>query len=101
MTETTRAKSVKKPADHQPKKDTTVTVKFADETFEIEAKLVTSGRTIRLLEKGMIMSATERLLGEEGAERLLDAIEAKYGDDDLERVSEFTQAVFSAAEAKN
>ena len=83
MTETTRAKSVKKPADRKPAAGDMVVVEFAGEKFDVPAGVV------------------ERLSGVDGYDRLLDAIEAEYGSDDMEKVAEFISAALEAAGAKN
>lgn len=101
MTETTRAKSAKKPADHKPAAAETVDVKFAGKTFSIPVGVASSARLLRALEKNQIAGAVERLIGEDGYDSLLDAIEAEYGSDDMEKVAEFMGAALEAAGAKN
>lgn len=97
----TRAKSVKKPADHKPASVELVPVEFAGAKFEVPAGVVTSARLLRDLEKNMFAGVVERLIGVDGYDRLLDAIEAEYGSDDMEKVAEFISAALEAAGAKN
>lgn len=102
MTETTtRAKSAKKPADHKPAAADTVAVSFAGASFDIEVGVASSARLLRALEKNQIAASVERLIGEDGYDKLLDAIEAKFGHDDMEKVAEFVGAALEAAGAKN
>lgn len=101
MTETTRAKSAKKPADHKPANTESVTVKYAGAEFGIPVGAASSARLLRLLEKNAIAAAIERLIGEDGYDRLLDAIEEAFGTDDMEKVAEFLSKALEAAGAKN
>lgn len=97
----TREQSPIKPQDHKPAADETVSVEYAGETFEIKVGVASSARLLRALEKNQISAAVERLIGEDGYDRLLDAIEAQYGEDDMSKVAEFMGTALEAAGAKN
>lgn len=97
----TRAKSVKKPEDHKPAKAETVTVEFAGQEFEIRVGIASSARLLRSLEKNMLAGAVEYLIGVDGYDRLLDAIEEEQGIDDAESVAQFLNKALEAAGAKN
>ena len=101
MTETTRSKSPKKPADRKPAENGTVKVKYAGTEFEVPVGAASSARLLRLLEKNAIAGAIERLIGEDGYDQLLDAIEEEFGTDDMEKVAEFLGKALEAAGAKN
>lgn len=97
----TRAKSVKKPEDHKPAKGETVAVEYAGETFNVRVGVASSARLLRILEKNMLAGAVEFLIGVDGYDRLLDAIEAEFGSDDSELVAKFLNEALEAAGAKN
>lgn len=97
MTETTRAKSAKKPADHKPAKTDTVAVEFKGITFDVEAGALTSLRVLDLLERNQFTTALRRIVGDEDFERFLDNVPDATAEDAgslLERIAE-------AAGAKN
>ena len=97
----TREQSPAKPQDHKPAADDTVSVEYAGEEFAIKVGVASSARLLRALEKNQIAAAVERLIGEDGYDRLLDAIEAEYGEDDMGKVAEFMGKALEAAGAKN
>ena len=72
MTETTRAKSVKKPADHKPASPEIVTVKHGGVEFAVARNAVESLRTLDMLERGMINSAIRRIVGDAKYDEFLD-----------------------------
>lgn len=100
MTETTRAASANKPADHKPAADETVAFEFAGASFDIPVRAI-GARLLRSLEKNRIAEAAERLIGEDGYDRLIEAIEAEHGWDDMEKVADFMNGALEAAGSKN
>lgn len=72
MTETTRAKSAKKPADHKPAADAVVTVEFEGVTFTVQGAGLGSLRVLDALERNQFTTALRRLVGDAKFEEFLD-----------------------------
>lgn len=97
MTETTRAKSVKKPADHKPAAREAVTVEHGGVTFKAERKTFESLRTLDLFEQGKINTALRRIVGDEKYEEFLD----KNPDAEAEDAGDLLNAIAEKVGAKN
>lgn len=97
MTETTRAKSAKKPADHKPATEASQTVEFGGIKFQATRKSLESLVTIDLLERGMINTALRRIVGDKNYDLFLK----KNPDADAETAGELLEAIGDKVGAKN
>jgi len=59
------------PEDHRSPADVTLTIEFRGKTFNVETANWTF-RVQRLLERGLVAEAVERLIGEEQFEEFMD-----------------------------
>lgn len=100
-TEVTKAKSVKKPADHKPKDGTKATVEHLGETYDFDTRAFKDPRTLFAFKREDIETALERILGEEGLERAIVSTEDEDGYGDLERLSGLVEKLAEVAGAKN
>ena len=105
MTETTREKSVKKPADHKPKSDT-LTGSYKGEKFEIDKEAFEDYAFLEL--SGEVDSNPTKLpallkliLGDDGHERLKDAVRDENGRVKIPALMGAYQAVMESAGAGN
>lgn len=101
MTETTRAKSVKKPADHKPASDTSVSVEFSGETYEFDVRAAKDARTMFALRREDMETVLIRVVGEDGLDRALSSIEDEDGYADFADLSELVKTIYEKAGAKN
>ncbi|MGO3297052.1 MAG: hypothetical protein ACTILN_15405 [Marinobacter sp.] len=101
MTETTRAKSVNKPADHQPKKETKVAIKFAGESYEFDVRAAKHTPTMFALRKDDMETVLINVVGEDGLERAIKSLEDEDGYSDFEKLAELVKEIYEAAGQKN
>ncbi|KUF05700.1 hypothetical protein [Leucobacter sp. G161] len=97
MTETTRAKSAKKPADHKPAKTATIAVEFKGITFDVEAGALSSLRVLDLLERNQFTTALRRIVGDESFEHFLDNVPGASAED----AGSLLELIAEAAGVKN
>lgn len=97
MSETTRAKSVKKPADHKPAAVDLVKVEFKGVVFEVKAGVLGSLRVLDALERNQFTTALRMIVGDEGFEQFL----AEVPDADANDAGELLELVAERAGAKN
>lgn len=98
MTETTtRAKSVKKPADHKPASTDQVSIEYGGVKFAATRGALNSLRVLDMLEQGRITSTLRRLVGDEKFEEYLD----KNPDAGAEEAGELLEAIADKVGAKN
>lgn len=81
MTETTRAKSAKKPSDHKPADVDAVTVEFGGVTFTVQGAGLASLRVLDALERNQFTTALRRLVGDAKFEEFLDAMPDASAED--------------------
>ncbi len=98
MTETTtRAKSVKKPADHKPAAAEKVSIEHGGVKFTASRGALNSLRTLDMLERGLVTTVLRKLIGDEKFEEYLD----KNPDADAESAGELLEAIADKVDAKN
>lgn len=98
MTETpTRAKSVKKPADHKPAAAEKVSVEHAGIKFSVTRGALNSLRTLDMLERGLVTTALRKLVGDKAFEEYLD----KNPEADAESAGELLEVIADKVDAKN
>lgn len=97
MTETTRAKSAKKPADHKPADAEQVKIEHAGVSFTAARGSLDSLRTLDMLERGLINTALRRIIGDAKFEEFLD----KNPDAGAEAAGELLEAIADGVGAKN
>lgn len=100
-TEKPAKKATKKPQDRKKPQGAKITVEFNEQKYEFVKKQVSDARVIRLVEKGQIFAALEKILSEKDVDRLLDSIEDDDGHTDMDRVGEFFEEVFEAGDSGN
>lgn len=101
MTETTRAKSAKKPADHKPSEKDAVEVSFAGEDYTFDVRAATDTRTMFALRKEDMETVLVRIIGEDGLEKAIKSIEDEDGYADFKKLADFVSEVYEKAGAKN
>lgn len=106
MTETTRAKSPKKPADHLPKSSETMVGKFKGEEFTIFKDVFEDYEFLELSGEvdenpAKLPKLLTLILGVDGHERLKDAVRNDVGRVRTEDLMAAYQAVMEDAGAKN
>lgn len=101
MTETTRAKSPKKPADHKPAKDHAINIQFAGEKYEFDVRAASDTRTMFALRKEDMETVLVRVIGEDGLHRAIKSIEDEDGFASFEKLADFVQAIYEKVGAKN
>lgn len=97
MSEVTRAKSVKKPADHKRADDDLVKVEFRGVVFHVKAGVLGQLRVLDLLERNQFTSALRRIVGDEAFEAFLDAVPEASAED----AGELLELIAEKAGAKN
>lgn len=101
MTETTRSKSPKKPADHKPAKDHTINIQFAGEKYEFDVRAASDTRTMFALRKEDLETVLIRVIGKDGLDRAIKSIEDEDGFSDIEKLLDFVNAIYEKVGAKN
>ncbi|MGO1553278.1 MAG: hypothetical protein ACTHXG_14425 [Micrococcaceae bacterium] len=99
MSEETTTKPGKKPQDHKKSQAEKVSVEFHGEKYEFTSRVLNDARTIRLVEKGQVFAALEKITSAEDVDRLLDSIEDEDGHTDIDTVGEFFETVFEAGDS--
>lgn len=74
MTESTRAKSPKKPADHKPASDEMVSFEYEGVKVSILADAFEDQEVIQELRGGGLLDAMQRILDPEDAEKVLEEV---------------------------
>ena len=97
MTETTRAKSAKKPADHKPADADLVKVEFQGAEFSVRAGSMSSLRVLDELERNQITTALRMILGDAAFEKYLEG----NPDADVDDAGKLLQAIAEKAGVKN
>ncbi|GAA1323159.1 hypothetical protein ACFSWE_08635 [Leucobacter albus] len=97
MTETTRSKSAKKPADHKPAAAEQVSIEHGGVKFTAARGSLDSLRTIDMLERGLISTTLRRIIGDKKFEEFLD----KNPDAGAEAAGELLEAIAEKVGAKN
>lgn len=99
MSEENDTTKTKKPQDHKKKQSAKVSIEFNGEKYEFVNKSINDARTIRLVERGQMFAALERITSEKDVDRLLDSIEDEDGHADVDTVGEFMEKVFEAGDS--
>ena len=98
---TTRAKSVKKPADHLPGEDTKATVEFLGESYTFDVRAFKDPRTLFAFKREDLEAALVRIIGAADLERAIASTEDADGYADIERLGPIVEVIAEAAGSKN
>ncbi len=93
--------STKKPEDHKPKLKDPIVVEFHGERFEVDGRAPKDTRALFALRSNDTETALTRLIGAEGVERAIAAIEDQDGFADIEDLLELVGAIYEKAGSKN
>lgn len=97
----TRDRSPVKPQDHQRGQHEKIRVDLAGEAFEIDARAPKHIPTMFALRQNDFETVLRNLLGAEGLDRALKALEDEDGYSDFDALAEWVSEIYEKAGSKN
>ncbi|QAB17486.1 hypothetical protein Leucomu_05720 [Leucobacter muris] len=97
----TREQSPAKPADYQRGKQDTIRVSLSGEEFEIDARAPKHIPTMFALRQNDFETVLRNLLGADGLDRALKALEDEDGYSDFDTLAEWVGDIYEKAGSKN